>query len=259
MTGTPPSAGQIHRWLEGTLAPGDADLFRPDPATESIPATRIEDPLWLAEQIRLRGVIWGIESPKVLGTLWWYSASAWLVNPLLASLAITRVALSARLDDVVLHRLPCSRFTGSHSTATAGTTIDVLADQIAESFDTVITALRPFTGPHARPLWAIGADAIGTRLLWVGRATGQLEAATALLAPIADAIGPRLPRPRYTEIPLPASGQEGSAGTYHRAVERISCCLLYKVPGKPRCSGCPGLRREQRHRRILRALDSQPT
>jgi ferric iron reductase protein FhuF len=250
MTASMPSPGRILHQLESILPADAADLFRPAATAESVPATRVEDPAWLAEQVRLRGIIWGIDNRKVLGTLWWYSASVWLVNPLLASLVATGTALSARLDDVVLHRLPCSRFSGSHSTATAGSAIDVLADQIAETFDTTITALKPFTGPHTRPLWAIGADALGTRLLWAGRATGRLDAATALLAPIAEAIGPRMPRPRFIELPVPKR-QPGAAIEHHRAVDRISCCLLYKVPDRNRCSGCPGIRPGERQQSIL--------
>jgi ferric iron reductase protein FhuF len=243
-------ADLLHLELEKRLPADQAALFRLDPATERLAATRIEDPDWLTEQIRLRGVIWSIENPKILGTLWWYSASAWLVNPPLASLAMTGTALSGRLDDIVLHRLPDSRFTGSRSTAIAGASCDTLADQIAASFDTAIAALRPFTGPHARPLWAIGADAIATRLLWVGRPTGRIAETSALLAPIADAIGTRMPRPRFIDIPIPKH-ESASDAECHRAVDRVSCCLLYKVPDKPRCSGCPGITPAERHQLML--------
>jgi ferric iron reductase protein FhuF len=218
-----------------------------------LPATCIEDPLWLEEQVRLRGQIWGIDHRRVLAILWWYSASNRLVTPLLASLVTTGVGFSGRLDDLVLHHLPSSRLTGSHSTAVGGDDIRVLGDQLGRSFERTIAALTPFVGTRMRPLWAIAADAIADRLLWVGRASEQMETATALLAPLAEAIGPRLPRPRYVDIPVRPDRQlditTGSA--VYRAVDRISCCLIYRVPGEDRCAGCPGLPVKARHQLIL--------
>jgi ferric iron reductase protein FhuF len=204
-----------------------------------LPATVIEDPAWLAEQVRLRGLIWGIEDRRVLAVLWWYSASSRLVEPLIAGLVRTGTGLSGRLEEIVLHHRPCSRFAGSHATAVGGSDLDALGAQLAETCERTIAALEPFTGTRRRPLWAIGADAIAGRLLWAGREAVCVEAATALAAPLAQAIGPRLPRPRYVEVP-------------QRSVARVSCCLIYRVPGEPRCSDCPAGLRARRAARPAR-------
>jgi ferric iron reductase protein FhuF len=88
-----------------------------------------------------------------------------------------------------------------------------------------------------RPLWAIATDSLADRLLALGRAVGDVPRVTALAAPLADAVGPPLPAPRYEDV----------AG--RRFVRRASCCLLYRVPGWPLCTACP--RRAPAERRRL--------
>ena len=56
---------------------------------------------------------------------------------------------------------------------------------------------------------------------------GDVPAATALAAPLAAAIGPLLPQPRYVDV--------GRA----RVTRRASCCLLVEVPGQRMCTSCP--------------------
>lgn len=62
--------------LLATLAaiPDSARYLLPRPGDTELPATVIEDPAWLAQQVRLRGEIWGIDDRRTLATLWWYSA-----------------------------------------------------------------------------------------------------------------------------------------------------------------------------------------
>ena len=74
-----------------------------------VPAVSMIDHDWLAEQLRLRGLRWGTDDARVLATLWWYSASAWMVCPTLASLALGGQVLSADCDDLAVHWLPDSQ------------------------------------------------------------------------------------------------------------------------------------------------------
>ena len=88
-----------------------------------------------------------------------------------------------------------------------------------------------------RPLWAIATDSLANQLLTLGRALGNVAAVTALAAPLAAAIGPPLPAPRYVDV-------GGS-----RFTRRASCCLLVEVPGQAMCTSCP--RRPPAERRAL--------
>src|SRR5699024_11308613 len=83
----------------------------------AVPANSVRDPEWMREQIRLRGLIWNTEDTRVLATLWWYSASARMIAPTIASLVVTGLPLSPRLDDLLLHSRPDSRLSGVTSTA----------------------------------------------------------------------------------------------------------------------------------------------
>ncbi|HVD26925.1 MAG TPA: (2Fe-2S)-binding protein, partial [Mycobacteriales bacterium] len=88
-----------------------------------------------------------------------------------------------------------------------------------------------------RPLWAIATDSVANRLLALGRAVGDVPAATALAAPLAAAVGAPLPVPRYVDV-------DGV-----RFTRRASCCLLYRMPHEPMCTSCP--RRPPTERQIL--------
>jgi len=71
----------------------------------------------------------------------------------------------------------------------------------------------------------------------LGQALGDVDRATGLAPPLADAVGPPLPMPRYEDV----GGR--------RFVRRASCCLLDRLPGMPTCTSCP--RRPPRERQIL--------
>jgi hypothetical protein len=88
-----------------------------------------------------------------------------------------------------------------------------------------------------RPLWAIATDSLANRLLALGRALGDVPRVTGLAAPLAAAVSPQLPAPRYVDV----------AGA--RFTRRTSCCLLYRVPHEPMCTSCP--RRPPAERAIL--------
>jgi ferric iron reductase protein FhuF len=235
------TAGQILRELHDRLPPDDAAVLRAEPGTAEVPATRITDPAWLAEQIRLRSLMWKSEDQRVLATLWWYSASTILVTPALASLVVTGSALSPALEDTVLHHTPSSRLTGSHSTAVLGPDLEQLGSALEAALAAVIAALSVFTNGRERPLWAIATDAIANRLLWAGQAVGQVREATDLAEPIIAAAGLRLPPPRYVDVTAGPDYELGvGAAATRRFVHRASCCLLYRIPDEGMCTSCPG-------------------
>jgi ferric iron reductase protein FhuF len=234
------AAQELTRQVLAGLPPGQRGVLRPAPGDSEVAATRITEPSWLAEQIRLRSLIWNIEDDRVLATLWWYSASTVLITPSLASLVVSGTALSPRLQDVVLHHTASSRLTGSHATAVLGRELDAM-------LSAVIAAVADFTGGRQRALWAIATDAIANRLLWAGEAVGRVPDATALAVPLCAAIGPQLPRPRYLDVGQPA----------RRFVRRTSCCLIYRVPGEGLCTSCP--RRPPAERRTLLRVVAEMT
>lgn len=227
----PPTPDELTRQVLEQLSPEQGDAFRPAASDEQPVAIRITDRDWLAEQVRPQSRGWNTDDQHVLATLWWFSTSSVLLNPSLTSLALTGHSFSPRLDDLVLHQTPASRFRGSHSTAVLDGGLDHLAAELRASLATAIDAVADFTKGRPAPLWAIAADAIAGRLLWAGRSTGRLEHATSLAADLAARIGPPLPTPRYTDI---AVGVE-----YRRLVYRGSCCLLFRVPAETMCSDCP--------------------
>ncbi|MFT3855339.1 MAG: hypothetical protein QM733_21775 [Ilumatobacteraceae bacterium] len=194
-----------------------------------VAATSIIDRAWLAEQIRLRGQRWGTDDRRVLTTLWWYSASSWVVGPTLTSVALGHDVLSAALDDLSLHWLPDSRITGATSSRVlpGSPGIATAVATLREMYDVVVPELAGIGGIGARPLWAMAADAIASRLAFIGRAIDDLDRVTALLEPLVDAIGAPLPLPRYT----------GRGETLEP--KRLSCCLLYLAPQQTKCSFCP--------------------
>jgi ferric iron reductase protein FhuF len=211
--------------------PGAAALgLLPPPSTPLVPATLLADPAWTAQVIGDRSGRAG--DRRVAATVWWYSVSAVLVTPALAGL-VTGVPLSARLADTVLafrsDGLPVAAV--SHARG-----IDP-AVELRETLTAVVAAVADSGRMRQRPLWAIATDSIANRLLTLGRALGDVPAATALAAPLAASIGAPLPMPRYV----------GVAGA--QFTQRSSCCLIYRLPGGALCTSCP--RRPPAERRIL--------
>ncbi|MGY1855207.1 (2Fe-2S)-binding protein [Modestobacter sp. SYSU DS0290] len=215
--------------------PGAAGLgLVPPPSTDAVPATVLADPAWTGEVLAARAPRQGTDDRRVLATVWWYSASTVLLGPFLAGL-VTGVPVSARLADTTLHLL------GGHApvAATAGDPAagDAPAGELRASLAAVVAAVAAAGGLRERPLWAIATDSIANRLLALGRATGDVAAATALAGPLAAGIGSPLPAPRYADV----------AGV--RFTRRASCCLLYRVPHEATCTACP--RRPPAHREVL--------
>lgn len=209
----------------------------PENGEHMVPAEYITDTEWLAEQFRLRGERWATDKRRVQATLWWYSASSWLVGPTLTSLALGERVLSADLEDLTLYWLPDSRITGATSSRMlpAGPSVSSAATSLRHLYDHAIPAVAELAGLAERPLWGLAADSIASRLVAIGHAIGEVDDVTALLPLLNDAIGEPLPQADYTRI----DGQ--------LRPRRTSCCLIYLAPGQTKCDLCP--------RRRSRAVD----
>jgi hypothetical protein len=202
-------------------------------AAASVPATWLADPAWTAEVLARRAPAQGTTDLRVLATVWWYSASSVLVTPALAGL-VTGVPLSARLADTSVSILP--GLLPAAAVAARGGSGD-LAGDLRESLAAVTAAVAEAGRMRERPLWAIATDSLANRLLALGQEVGDVDRATALAVPLASAVGPPLPVPRFVDV-----------GT-SRFVRRASCCLLDRLPGMPTCISCP--RRPPAERRQL--------
>jgi ferric iron reductase protein FhuF len=220
--------------------PGAAALgLLPPPGAAVVEATRLADPTWTAQVLAARAPRQRTTDRRVLATVWWYTVSGVLLTPVLAGL-VTGVRLSARLEDTRLHVLaggtPVAATTRS---GTGDVGVDDLGAELRAALAPVVAAVAGAGEMRDRPLWAIATDSLANRLLAVGRAVGDVAAATALAGPLATAVGAPLPAPRYVDV----------AGT--RFTRRASCCLLYRVPHEVVCTSCP--RRDPVSRQVLLA------
>jgi hypothetical protein len=194
----------------------------PPSSAEVVPATALADPVWTAELLALRARAARSTDLRVLATVWWYSVSTVLVTPSLAGL-VAGVPLSGRLGDITVSLLP-----GVQPIAAVATAVDGdLAGDLRASLSAVISAVAQAGRMRERPLWAIATDSLANQLLAIGRAVGDVPAVTALAGPLAAAIGPPLPVPRYVDV--------GGA----RFTRRASCCLVVELPGGDLCTSCP--------------------
>jgi ferric iron reductase protein FhuF len=202
------------------------------PAVPRFRAALLTDPGRIDTLLAARAARQATDDLRVLATVWWYSASSVLLTPPLAGL-VTGVPLSGRLDDLTLSVLPDGLPVAATSQAPAGE----LGRELRTTLGAVIPAIAAAGHLRERPLWAIATDSLATVLLTLGRALGDVATATGLAAPLAAAIGPVLPSPRYEDV-------GGS-----RFVRRASCCLLHRLPGGPVCTSCP--RRPPAERQLL--------
>jgi ferric iron reductase protein FhuF len=217
--------------------PGAAALgLLPPPGAVPVPAAALADPDRIAARIASAALARGTDDARVLATVWWYSASSVLLAPALAGL-VTGIPLSARLADTTLAALPSGLLVAAVSAAAGPGSVDALGAQLRDALGAVVGAVARAGSVRERPLWAIATDSLANGLLAVGRAVGDVTGATALAGPLAAAVGPPLPAPRYVDV--------GGA----RFTRRASCCLLYRVPGEPLCTSCP--RRPAAERRVL--------
>jgi ferric iron reductase protein FhuF len=210
------------------LIPGAAGLGLVAPrGAPLVPATRLADPDRVAQLIR---------GGRVAATVWWYSASAVLLMPALAGL-VTGVPLSGRLADTSLVFRPDGLALAAVATATG----DDVAAELRETLAAVVPAVAAAASMRERPLCAVATDSIANQLLALGRALGDVPAATAHAAPLAAGIGAPLPVPRYEDV----------AGA--RFTRRASCCLMVERPGGSLCTSCPRRAPAERHALLERA------
>ena len=204
--------------------PGAAALGLLPPAGAAIvPAVRLADPVWTAEVLAQRSRAQRTADRRVLATVWWYSASSALLTPPLAGL-VTGIPLSARLADLSVSLLPGLQPIAAMA---SGPGSGDLAGELRSSLAAVTAAVAEAGRMRERPLWAVATDTLAGRLLALGQAVGDVGRATDLAAPLASAVGPPLPVPRYEDV----------AG--NRFVRRASCCLVDRTPGMPTCTSCP--------------------
>jgi ferric iron reductase protein FhuF len=209
--------------------PGAAALgLLAPPSASVVPGVLLADPAWTAQVLTDRAARQRTGDRRVLATVWWYSVSSVLFTPVLAGL-VTGVGLSARLEDTRLHVL--AGHTPVGATTCAGSGLDVAGD-LRTTIAAVVAAVAEAGAMRAQPLWAIATDSLANRLLALGRAVGDVAAATALAGPLAAAVGAPLPSPRYVDVARPSGGTV-------RFTRRASCCLLYRVPHEPLCASCP--------------------
>jgi ferric iron reductase protein FhuF len=217
--------GRVSGGLQRAVAariPGAAALgLVAPPSAPLVPATLLADPVWTARLIEARAT-GRLTDRRVAATVWWYSVSAVLLTPSLAGLA-TGVPLSGRLADTALVFRPDGLPVAAVSSAPG----EDVGAELRETLTAAITAVAEAGRTRALPLWAIATDSLANQLLTLGRAVGDVPAATALAAPLATAIGAPLPLPRYVDV----------AGA--RFTRRASCCLMVELPGGSLCTSCP--------------------
>ncbi len=157
------------------------------------------------------------------------------IGPTLTSLVMGSDLLSAEVPDLDLHWLPDSRVTGATSRRVlhGDDRLALAGESLRSLYSHVLPILAEYGHMRERPLWAIAADAIANRLLWLGRAlSSELEnvkRVTSLLDPLTEQIGGPLPLTRYTRT------DDFEAMHTHRC----SCCLLFLTPQGGKCASCP--------------------
>lgn len=213
----------------------------PNSEMVEVPASASVDPEWMTEQLRLSALRWGIEDRFVLGTLWWYSASNWLVLPTIASSFLTGTTLSPALDDVVLHWRSEGRISGARSTRVL---TGPVAPALNEALGATIEHVASICGKGERRLWSFVVDAIANRYLRIGTATDRVDEAMEAARDLIGQMSSRLPQPRFHTV---TSETSGSSQTF---VRRGSCCLLYQVPDKNTCATCPRQHPDARSERL---------
>ncbi|MGW4353183.1 (2Fe-2S)-binding protein [Nocardia sp. NPDC004582] len=257
------------------------------PVSQSLaPGTELLRPEWLAERIADMGISWGTADSRVSGTLWWCMAASSLVDPIVAAIAgdapvfdpaLEHILLEMRPDGgvervlgephgyrIAAHLLALGSDTATQPAAATASIVDpvtpappgVAESEVRESdveggaadpgsgcatafvghalrhtLSRVIPVVAEVSGAGVASLWAIVADAIGNRALDIGA-----EEAGARLA--RDVAG-RLPVPRFQDV---------GGRTF---VRRISCCLVFEVPGCTMCTSCP--KRPAAEREVLLA------
>ncbi|WP_280346197.1 (2Fe-2S)-binding protein [Nocardia neocaledoniensis] len=186
----------------------------------AVPGRLLTDPAWISARIGEMSRAWGTDAARVGGTLWWCMVASALVEQITRAYAAGAPAPIAALDDLDCEVRPDGgvehvRFRSTSAPDAA----EAVAVALRETLTAVIHQVAAVSGAGVPALWAVVADAIGNRALDAGAG----EAGTRLAAEV----GGRLPAPRFVTV-----GER----TF---VKRISCCLVYEVPGCQMCTSCP--------------------
>ncbi|WP_454196845.1 (2Fe-2S)-binding protein [Nocardia sp. Marseille-Q1738] len=184
----------------------------------TVPGRTLTRPEWLAERIAEMGHSWGTTSPRIAGTLWWCMVASALVEQIARAYAQDEPAPEAALDRLDCAVRPDGGIERVHILADGGAPVGC-AVALRDTLAAVIPPVAEVSGAGVPALWAIAADAIGNRALDAGSPGAG--------ARLAAEIGGKLPAPRFVEI---------GGRTF---VRRISCCLVFEVPGCQMCTSCP--------------------
>ncbi len=245
-------------------------VAQPPVSRAAVPGTELLDPRWLEDRISEMGISWGTGDARVSGTLWWCMAASSLIAPIVEAFAtgsaamdpaLEHIACEIRPDGGIERVFPVPGIGEFDDLEMAGSILgDIAADvtvgewagagerpstpgagagpgadsccgaapdehgcsighRLRVSLSRVIPVVAQVSGASVPSLWAIVADAIGNRAL----DAGDQDAA----ARLAHEVAGRLPVPRFSDI---------GSRTF---VRRISCCLVFEVPGSEMCTSCP--------------------
>lgn len=208
----------------------------------TLPGSVLADPAWLGARIAEGRRAWGVEDPRVVGTLWWYMASSTLVGPPVATLLATGTAVDPALDAVRVDLRPDGYLGGMRSGRLLGSDPSRLGGALRDAFAPVIEPLARASGAGERALWAIAADSLGSWALRAGLAVRATDEAAELAVAVAAGVGAKMPVPRFVDVGA------------RRFLRRSSCCLIYVVPGCDKCTSCPRQPPDERRRRLAAAV-----
>ncbi|MGW4369092.1 (2Fe-2S)-binding protein [Nocardia takedensis] len=183
-----------------------------------VPGDLLTRPEWLSARITEMGVSWGTTTPRIAGTLWWCMVASALVEHLAAAYVAGERPPCPSLDALRCEVRPDGGVERVHLPAADPENPDP-ARTLHDTLTAVIDPVAAVSGAGVAALWAIVADAIGNRALDAGDAEAGLR--------LAGDVGGRLPTPRFVEV----GGRN--------FVRRVSCCLVFEVPGCQMCTSCP--------------------
>ncbi len=185
----------------------------------TVPGATLIRPEWLTARITEMGRSWGTSSPRIAGTLWWCMVASALVEPLARAAATGQLPPEPALDRIDCEIRPDGGVERVHIAACDAADAARSAAALHETLAVVIPAVAAVSGAGVPALWAIVADAMGNRALDAGDGEAGAE--------LAALVGGKLPAPRF----VPIGGR-----TF---VRRISCCLVFEIPGCEMCTSCP--------------------
>jgi len=228
--------GEAQQQVVAALPPAAAYGLVAPPGTTPVAVRDLADRDRLAGLVAAHAALYPHASVGVVTTIWWYLASAVLAGPPAAG-ALAGVPLSADAGDLDLHVGPAGMPAAAVSRRLGP---DDAGPALGATFGLLVDGLCAVGGLRPRPLWALAADSLATRLLALGRAQGRLARATTLARELVASTGAPVPLPRFVDV----------AGA--RFLVRSSCCLLYRAGGDL-CTSCPRRPADQRRDLLERA------